>query len=794
MLRLKLVDLNDFTIHFFNGESLHVFSFSDLKGCEPDTLMLSGFQINEEAGIERLLSACEIVSSSQKRIKATFDLFNGVLHAGFYTNSQYLSSFLTDSESDALADLLVHPKVRCSSGLFLGFDVSWAAASLRTYDATKACSEINAAYITSESNAVITQLSEKHQITLAHDQASAVACPDQVVLVNAGPGAGKTYTIVGKVCSLLDAGVDPASILCLSYSSMSAKELSDRIAKHSPDVKCSTFHSLGLSIIGQAKGLKPRVLSNNHELIQKCIAERISSSPDFYRSYIQLAAYLPDSAPVHSFDSLAAYSDHLLKSRSARRQGQEVVIKTLSGCMVRSMEEAFIANFLFLLGVDFEYEKPHPCAEPDSDHRIYTPDFYLPAADLWWEHFALDQNGRAPSFMPGYLEGVSWKRQFASRHGYNLFETTSHDYQSNQLADKIINKLTSLGIDLSHTTADETRAAAKRAMQAVTRVDSTIIAAVATLKANNAYPEKVRSDNSREDLFNSVVSSIYHLYQSQLNAGGLVDFDDMIHMASSYVKERAYRSPYLHIIVDEFQDISASRMGLISALHYNNASSKCFFVGDDCQAIYKFAGSNYQFMTNLHAALASSSITTMPIYNNYRNHPDICDLASAFVNQNPSQIKKVMISSKSRDLASFECFHISMENQSAYLDLALSSLNDSGPSTVMLLGRYKRNKPAELERYQSSYPNLTIRYSTAHSSKGLEADHVFILNCEYGTFPSTIVDEQLLVNYADLDGIKEPYFPFSEERRLFFVAITRARQSLVIFSNKNNKSPFTDWF
>ena len=96
--------------------------------------------------------------------------------------------------------------------------------------------------------------------------------------------------------------------------------------------------------------------------------------------------------------------------------------------------------------------------------------------------------------------------------------------------------------------------------------------------------------------FLAVFGPIYERYQESLDGSEEIDFHDMINRATELVESGRFRSPFKYILVDEFQDISPSRAALLKALLDNCPGAQLFAVGDDWQAIYRFAGSDIAVM------------------------------------------------------------------------------------------------------------------------------------------------------------------------------------------------------
>ncbi|GAK17086.1 LOW QUALITY PROTEIN: DNA helicase IV [Vibrio sp. JCM 19053] len=250
-------------------------------------------------------------------------------------------------------------------------------------------------------------------------------------------------------------------------------------------------------------------------------------------------------------------------------------------------------------------------------------------------------------------------------------------------------------------------------------------------------------------------------------------FPTMISRATDYVNKGKFVSPWRFIMVDEYQDISPDRLALIEALcesTQKQAGARLFAVGDDWQAIYQFAGADVDLITGFKERFAHSTVHHLDT--TYRFNNQIGDVANTFVQQNPSQLPKTLNSHKQRKQKSV---HTAPSNQ---VEKILDHLNQQAKQTksVLLLGRNHYHKPDLFDDWLRRFPNLDIRFMTCHASKGREADFVIILSVDEGQFPAK--KKQIHIDGALTES--KDKFPYAEERRLFYVAITRAKEKVWI--------------
>ncbi|MEX3071053.1 DNA helicase IV [Vibrio alginolyticus] len=262
-------------------------------------------------------------------------------------------------------------------------------------------------------------------------------------------------------------------------------------------------------------------------------------------------------------------------------------------------------------------------------------------------------------------------------------------------------------------------------------------------------------------------------WQKMLKETNQVDFPMMISRATDYVKKGKFVSPWRFVMVDEYQDISPDRLALIEALCESTdkqLGATLYAVGDDWQSIYQFAGADVDLITGFKERFAHSTVHHLDT--TYRFNNQIGEVANAFVQQNPAQLPKTLNSHKQRKQKSV---HTAPSNQ---VEKILDQLNQQAKQTksVLLLGRNHYHKPDLYDDWLKRFPNLDIRFMTCHASKGREADFVIILSVDEGQFPTK--KKQVHIDGALTESNDK--FPHAEERRLFYVAITRAKEKVWI--------------
>ena len=296
-------------------------------------------------------------------------------------------------------------------------------------------------------------------------------------------------------------------------------------------------------------------------------------------------------------------------------------------------------------------------------------------------------------------------------------------------------------------------------------------------------------DRRRAEAFVAVFGAIFESYQESLAHLGQIDFHDMISKATEHVESGRNLSPFGYILVDEFQDISPGRARLLKALLGQSPTAQLFAVGD-WQAIYRFAGSDISIMREFRERFGETE--RVDLATTFRCSDRIAAVATKFVLCNPAQIRKDVSSVRRADgpsvhvgLTGEECPDTLREPLNM---IAGDAAKHDGTSSVLLLGRYRHTRPEDMNQLARAHPDPRLSYMTVHRSKGLEADYVVILDLctgKYG-FPAEVTDDPLL----DLVLAAPEGHPNAEERRLLYVAITRARRGVYLLADGGSPSPF----
>ena len=646
---------------------------------------------------------------------------------------------------------------------------------------------------------------------------AAIVMEDNNLLV-AAAGSGKTSAIVGKVGYLLKKGYcNPSEILVLAFNNAAVREMEERIGQRLGDiaegVTVKTFHKCGLDIITGAERVKPSVakwmgnLGENTEANKKweeMIASVAEKDRNFNKDLSGLFTHFRWAMkPMHLFKSKSEYEQYLRAFREKRRSGanrDNQGVLTINGEYVRSMEEVDIANWLYVNGVEYIYEKKYDHDTADSRHSQYRPDFYYPQIKAWHEHFALDENGKAPSFLGSdYEEGVQWKRDIHA-HNTKLIETSSAMFVRGDIFDQLKTQLQSHGIEFGkrRTFSEITEKLGKQFIRPLYSIMRTFLthwksSGMSESQISRSIDGLPRYEKTRAKLFVRIMIRIRRECGEILRKNNEIDFEDMLCRAEEHLRHDfgllPYELPYKVILVDEFQDVSRSRARLTKAILDKTPDCKLFAVGDDWQSIYRFTGADISVMTDFEDEFGATA--TNYLRKTFRSNQGIVDVATTFVSRNPSQLsKEVTAHDDTVPPVILAANYDSDQDALAFIEQRLQKISDAGQGgKVYILARYRFHEPKSLKKWQERFSGkLNIKFSTIHSAKGQEADHVFVLGMNAGKngFPSKKEDDPVL----QLVQPKPEKFQHAEERRLFYVALTRARHKVYLLAEKGNRSSF----
>ena len=672
---------------------------------------------------------------------------------------------------------------------------------------------------------IITFLLDTHKEFFDHclkypldkQQRRSIVSGEENCLVVSSAGSGKTSSIVGKVKYLTEIKkINPQNILLISYTNKAAAELTERMGI--AGLRGYTFHKLALDIIGQTTGQKPSIYENTDALFVKIYHELLNDKK-FKKSVIEY--FIDYQTPEKEWE----------KRKNERRQQlseqKEVRLKATFPDMdgktvyVRSEQEQKICFALSSLSVKFRYEEPYEHPLVDEMHSQYKPDFSIyfeqggETKRIYLEHFGVDEHGLVPIWFAKdrgityeeanqkYNDGITWKKAAHEKFGTKLLTTSSADFHYSDIREKLKTLLEKADVSIQEKTDaelyDMVLPPNSKHEKAFIRL---VVTFVTLIKSScKSVDEVLRQTKNAGDerstfIIKNIFQPVYKRYIEELANINQIDFTDAILQATDICRS-SHPVKYDYIIVDEFQDISVDRYNFLKVLREGNPPAKLYCVGDDWQSIYRFSGSDMALFNQFSDYFGQTEINK--IETTYRFGEPLVSLSSQFIQRNEAQIKK-----------NIHPFNPQVKTELQFCDYerrdycnVIGQLVASIPldKSVFLLGRYSFDdyylsfmykSVKEGNRFFYIIGDRKIEFLTVHKSKGLEADYVIVLQCNKDTygFPSLVSDDPVL-NYV---LTKSDQYPYGEERRLFYVAITRAKVKTYVLYDRRFPSVFVDEF
>ena len=672
---------------------------------------------------------------------------------------------------------------------------------------------------------VITFLLDTHRDFFDHclkypldkQQRRSIVSEEDNCLVVSSAGSGKTSSIVGKVKYLTAIkGIAPERILLISYTNKAAAELTERMATNG--LKGYTFHKLAIDIIGKTTGTKPSICDNTDSLFVN-IYHKLLDKSSFKKSIVE---YFVDYQTNE-----ADWEQRKNERREQLSEQKNVQLKAMFPDMdgraiyVRSEQEQKICFALSSLGVKFRYEEPYEHQLADEMHSQYRPDFSIyfkqggVTKRIYLEHFGVDEHGLVPAWFAKdkgityeeanqkYNDGITWKKAAHEKFGTQLLVTSSADFHYSDIRDKLRKLLAEAGVPIQEKTDEElydlVLPKGSKQEKAFIRLVVTFVTLVkSSCKSVKEVLKQAKNADDERSVF--IIKNIFHpVYEHYINAlsdSNQIDFTDAILQATEICRT-SHPVEYDYIIVDEFQDISVDRYNFLKVLREGNPPAKLYCVGDDWQSIYRFSGSDMALFNQFPEYFGAKAINK--IETTYRFGEPLVSLSSNFIQRNKAQIQKNIHSFSSEMRTELEFYAYDRRDYCNTIGQLVASIPSD--KSIFLLGRYSFDdyylsfmyqSIKEGNRFYYVIGGRKIEFLTVHKSKGLEANYVILLQCNKDTygFPSQVSDDPVL-NYV---LTKSDQFPYGEERRLFYVAITRAKIKTLVLYDKRFPSVFVDEF
>ncbi len=684
------------------------------------------------------------------------------------------------------------------------------------------------------------------KILLDEDQRRVILTDEDYCLVIAGAGAGKTTTVAAKVKYLVEKkNVLPEQILVISFTNKAVQELRDKLNKDLKiDCPIATFHSTGNAILRKQSEEKLNIVDSSklYFVLQDYFKNSILKNESLVNNLILFFASYFD-APYEGED-LNAFFNKIAKSnfatmRSDLNEFKQQVIDirtkksvTIQSEVMRSHQEVEIANFLYLNNIEYEYE-PLYKYDIQFSKKPYTPDFIIRQGEkvAYIEHFGITEDGKNDRFsddeLETYKKAINDKIALHKQHNTNLIYTFSQYSDRRTLIEHLQEELENNGFELHPRSNKEVmeKLVSTEENRYIRKLVNLICRFITNFKTNGFTADEFSrmyhsTQNVRTRLFLDICNDCYLEYEHYLKENNAVDFEDMINESAKVLceaKEKNRNFGFKYIIVDEYQDISRQRFDLVTALS-EVTDAKIIAVGDDWQSIYAFSGSDITLFTKFEEKMGYAKL--LKIVKTYRNSQEVIDIAGNFIQKNDAQITKELKSPKNiEDPVIIYTYDgspkkLNADNKSGAnyaiahaVEVALEQIiefnkKEGKPddSSILLLGRFgfdgdKLEKSGLFEYIERGsklksvkYPKLNITFMTAHASKGLGYDNVIVVNGRNETygFPSKIEDDPVLAFVIKGDRSID----YAEERRLFYVAMTRTKNRVYFIAPEQNPSEF----
>ena len=654
-------------------------------------------------------------------------------------------------------------------------------------------------------------------------QREAVVSEDKRLLVLAGAGSGKTKTLLQKLIYLIEEkGVSPSNILAITFTKNATNEMVDRLIESADDsgefkailfdknkskqekdqarytfakkfkwidsLTVKTFHGLCYSILrnygvnefdNKFKIIGEEKRDEEDDLAKHVAPETIFEV--FHKTVIELCddtQYLLD-LKKYILDYIIDKIHIDKKNAKVNLQKDGKYYTTLNGDKVRSKSEQYIADWLYRHSIPYEYEPLLNVKDFD-----FHPDFHIPDANLYLEHvsnLSYSTRDKEEQFKKGNLLLVK------------TFENMTTDTALfNHALDKIIKSRLPEDFNKNRTLVfkeefNKYHEDVKDFIFQVIRVTDMI--KVENTDIKGVLEKSQKDQHERIRAFYRVAVPIIERYIQYCVNKSYLDFNDLISTTISLFKNQTdivhqFQNKYKYILVDEFQDVNNLQVELIKLVLTND--TQLFCVGDDWQSIYGFRGSNVSYIVEFEKHFANAK--TIKLNMNYRSTQNIVGASNEVIKHNKFKVDKEVSSSKISE-HKIVVFAGSQEEENInFCVTKIRELLEDGLKPDDILFLYRRSKMFYPYQQRFKAEGIKVQGKTIHASKGLEAKVVFILGLTEGSggFPDVWLEDRIfqVIKKSDHDLLIE------EERRLFYVAITRAKDKLFLITEKGNESSF----
>lgn len=709
------------------------------------------------------------------------------------------------------------------------------------------------------------------KIFLDEEQRRIIIRDDDYCLINAGAGSGKSTTMAAKVKYLVEKQkVNPKEIIMLSYTKKSSEDLDEKVNQILKlGIPVSTFHSLGMRFIRKMYEVPVTIADyeEKEKIITKYLAslfkdkEKLTELIELFKLNNRIKhGFIDNYQKFETFeDYFEDYKKRIYKRESKNENGIHIYIEnklnsktnlyTIKGEKCKSLGEVRIANFLYINGIDYKYERVFD--ERVGEDRAYVPDFTIEhlGEKIYIEYFGLssfyENNELTKKAKQRYDYIRRKKEKFQANNNYdfiNLDYKTPDGYFLDTLEKELLKrniKLMSRPDDeifykiLDNNPRAEFFTFVDEIIQFINILKNMLEDDIDELferkcneilneKFTRCYYSNIQEVEAQKRIKAiKILKDIYYFYEEELTKRNMVDYEDMINKCYQHiikeVKNKYNDMQYKYIVVDEYQDITFQRFLFVKRLvEYFDA--KLVAVGDDWQSIYSFTGSRLELFNRFNEFFHGAK-DDMILSTTYRYGQELADIAGEFVLANNEQSLKEIKSIKHLE-EPIEIIEYPTNCEAKVIYELIHKIYEENPKhKILLLARTNANLDVVKKERQyfkegindiiicSDIPDANIEAITIHKSKGLTADQVIVFGLRERTFPSKGESDFWIFNYFKLDSFyntlkvddedfefSQESYPYAEERRLFYVAITRTRNKVYLVVPKDSKkvSSFVD--
>ena len=652
-------------------------------------------------------------------------------------------------------------------------------------------------------------------------QKKAASCQDKRIIVLAGAGAGKTKTLTQRILYLISKGVDPGNILAITFTKNAANEMIDRLIIASDkteeykniinnkrvsgkekaqyrynyinkypwlsNITIKTFHSFCYQLLrkhNEEFDSKFRIIpKNDFSLTEDDFVTTKNSAPEKTEDILNKIIKILSNNPTYLIDFktyiLEFYHDDKRLKRYMAYTNYQKPYTTLNGTQVRSKSERSIADWLYLHNIKFVYEPVINFAD-----FPFKPDFYIPEADIYIEHVS------------NLSYATKDKEEQFSKSGkilYKTYEPMTKDIKKfhDALARMIIPRLDK-NIDEEVALKYETELQGyhdyvKEFIDLTVKVIDKI--KVEDLDFKKIFQKGIKDEYERVNRYYKLAEPLILEYLTYCNNKSYLDFNDLLNKGKNLLEKNSkirkyYQEKFKHILVDEFQDVNTAQVNLLYTLLNNNY---LFCVGDDWQSIYGFRGSEVSYIVRFSDYFKHPTI--IKLSTNYRSNNTIVCASNEVIKKNKFKLDKKIEAHKKNNTKIY-VYYSQKESEDGVQVVVnkVKSLLANGFEKSDILILYRKSKAFEPYYYRFKEERIYVPSKTIHKAKGLEAKIVFIVGLNAGIhgFPSIYDEDRIfqIIKKNDFELLME------EERRVFYVALTRAKDELFLVTETGSESEF----